>query len=97
MLNTTVGPNMIGVSVQNIPSANWGWFCLNSNNIQVWAIGDPKLPLYTSATAGQLSTTSVTLCLVSGIVLNTSATSASFPTAFVRNPHAGSRITGTAV
>ncbi len=87
MVTTTVGPNMIAVSQVNCPSANWGWFALNGTNLEVWAVAQPKLPLFTSSTAGQLSSTTVSSCLVSGIVINTSATSASFPYAFVRNPH----------
>lgn len=89
MVTTTVGPNAVGVSVQNIPSANWGWIALNGFNLQINAAAgaQPKLPLFTTSTAGQLNTTTVSSCLVSGIVLNTSATSASFPLAFVNNPH----------
>jgi hypothetical protein len=87
-VQTTVGPQMIGVAQVNIPSANWGWIALNGINLQVWTSAtNPHLPLFTSGTAGQLSTTTVSQCLIQGIYIYTSATSTSFPLASVVFPH----------
>jgi hypothetical protein len=46
---------------------------------------NPKVPLYTTSTAGALDDTTVSAGFIQGIVANTSATSASAPFCMVNN------------
>jgi hypothetical protein len=46
---------------------------------------NPKVPLYTTGTAGKLDDTTVSAGFIQGIVANTSATSASAPYCMVNN------------
>ncbi len=82
-----LGYPMMGVAQTSIASANWGWIALNGNNLRVNALVscNPKVPLYTTATAGKLDDTTVSAGYVQGIVLNTSATSASAPFCIFNN------------
>jgi hypothetical protein len=82
------GYNMVGIAQTSIDSARYGWIGLNGMLQCNLAVGtNPKLPLYTTSTAGTLGNTTVSAGFVVGIVANTSATSASSPMCFVNWPH----------
>lgn len=70
-----------------ITSLDYGWVALKGNNIRINSLiaTQPALPLYTTATAGSLSNTVVTAGYCLGVVLMSSATSASAPPAVVGN------------
>lgn len=68
-----------------IASSSYGWVYVSGNNIRVnSAIAcQPAVPLYTTATAGVLDDAVVTAGYCLGVVLKSSATSASAPPAVV--------------
>ena len=68
-----------------IASGSYGWVYLSGNNLRVKTLiaCQPAVPLYTTATAGSLDDTIVTAGYCLGVVLMTSATSASAPPAVV--------------
>lgn len=75
------GDGMVGIAQVNIASSYYGWIALNGSALKVTTLiaAQPKLPLYTTSTAGSLMSTTVSSGYVSGITINTSATSASAP------------------
>ena len=77
----TAGDGMVGIAQSNIASSYYGWIALNGSALKCSALiaCKPKVPLYTTATAGSLDDATVSSGYVSGITLNTSATSASTP------------------
>lgn len=82
------GFNIIGFAQVAIASAYWGWICLNgSPRVNLLIACNPKVPLYTTATAGSLDDTTVSAGLIQGLVANTSATSASAPYCTASYPH----------
>lgn len=68
-----------------ITSGSYGWVYLSGNNLRVKALiaCQPAVPLFTTATAGSLDDTTVTAGYCLGVVLMSSATSASAPPAVV--------------
>ena len=81
-----LGFSMVGVAQTAITSAYYGWIGLNGSLKTNLLIGcNPKVPLYTTATAGSLDDTTVSSGYIQGIVANTSATSASAPFCIVNN------------
>lgn len=70
-----------------IASASYGWVQTSGNSIRVKALiaCQPAVPLFTTATAGSLDDTTVTAGYCLGVVLMSSATSASAPPAVVGN------------
>lgn len=81
------GPTQVGIAQNAITSGQYGWIALNGQNLRCNVlIGcNPKVPLYTTATAGKLDDTTVSSGYIQGIVLNTSATSASAPYCVMNN------------
>lgn len=79
--SATYGPNMIGFCQVSIASSYYGWVALNGHGIRVNCLiaCQPKVPLYATATAGKLDDATVSAAYVTGVILNTSATSASAP------------------
>lgn len=77
----------MGFAQTAITSANYGWVHLSGNSIRVKALiaCQPAAPLFTTATAGQLDDATVTAGYCLGVVLMSSATSASAPPAVVGN------------
>lgn len=74
-----------------ITSASYGWVALEGNNLRVNCLiaCNPKVPLFTTATAGSLDDTVVTAGHVHGVVAVSSATSASAPPCIAAHPHIG--------
>jgi hypothetical protein len=74
-----------------ITSASYGWVALEGNNLRVNCLiaCQPKVPLFTTATAGSLDDTVVTAGHVHGVVALSSATSASAPPIIAAHPHIG--------
>jgi len=70
-----------------IASASYGWVQTSGNEIRVNTLiaCQPSVPLFTTATAGSLDDTTVTAGYCLGVVLRSSATSASAPPAVVGN------------
>ena len=70
-----------------ITSAEYGWVHTKGNDIRVKALiaCQPAVPLFTTATAGSLDDAVVTAGYCLGVVLMSSATSASAPPAVVGN------------
>lgn len=68
-----------------IASSSYGWVMLSGNSIRVNALiaCQPNVPLFTTATAGSLDDATVTAGYCLGVVLKSSATSASAPPAVV--------------
>lgn len=82
-----LGYSMVGFAQNAITSSYYGWIGLNGNLRVKLLIGcNPKVPLYTTATAGSLDDTTVSAGYIQGIVANTSATSASAPFCIINNP-----------
>lgn len=81
-----LGYAQVGFAQTSIASANWGWIALNGLlRVNLLIACNPKVPLYTTATAGKLDDTTVSAGYIQGIVANTSATSASAPFCIVNN------------
>lgn len=70
-----------------ITSGDYGWVALKGNNLRINSLiaCQPAVPLFTTATAGSLDDTTVTAGYCLGVVLMSSATSASAPPAVVGN------------
>ena len=81
-----LGWNMVGFAQNAITSSYYGWIALNGVvKVNLLIACQPKVPLYTTATAGKLDDTTVSAGFIQGIVANTSATSASAPFCVVNN------------
>jgi hypothetical protein len=81
-----LGFNMVGFAQTAIASSYYGWVGLNGMLQVNLLVGcNPKVPLYTTSTAGSLDDTTVSAGFIQGIVANTSATSASAPFCMVNN------------
>ncbi len=81
-----LGFSMVGVAQTAITSAYYGWIGLNGSlRTNLLISCNPKVPLYTTSTAGSLDDTTVSSGYIQGIVANTSATSASAPFCIVNN------------
>ncbi len=88
-----LGWPMVGFAQVAIASAYYGWIHLGGTpRVNLLVSCNPKVPLYTTATAGSLDDTTVSAGLIQGLVANTSATSASAPYCMANNvlcaPHA---------
>lgn len=70
-----------------ITSSLYGWVALEGNNLRISTLiaCQPAVPLFTTSTAGKLDDTTVTAGYCLGVVLMSSATSASAPPAVVGN------------
>lgn len=77
----------LGFAQTAITSSNYGWLSLSGNNLRVKALiaCQPAVPLYTTSTAGSLDDAIVTAGYCLGVVLMSSATSASAPPCVVGN------------
>ncbi len=86
-----LGFAQVGFAQVAITSAYYGWIALQGSRLRVNCLiaAQPKVPLYTTATAGSLDDTTVSAGYVTGVVINTSATSASAPFAIINNPFVG--------
>lgn len=83
-----LGYNMIGFAQNAVTSAYYGWFALNGIvKVNLLVACQPKVPLYTTETAGSLDDTTVSAGYVVWLVANTSATSASAPYCIASWPH----------
>lgn len=83
-----LGYNMIGFCQNSVASSYYTWVCVNGQpRVNTLIACQPKVPLYTTATAGKLDDATVSAGYVVGVVLNTSATSASAPYAVASWPH----------
>lgn len=81
-----LGYGPVGFAQVAITSSNYGWIALNGVvRVNLLIACNPKVPLYTTATAGKLDDTTVSAGYIQGIVANTSATSASAPYCLVNN------------
>jgi hypothetical protein len=81
-----LGYNMVGFAQNAIASSYYGWVGLNGLlKVSLLIACNPKVPLYTTATAGKLDDATVSSGFIQGIVANTSATSASAPYCMVNN------------
>lgn len=82
------GYNAIGFCQNSVASSYSTWVCMTGQpRVNALIACNPKVPLYTTATAGKLDDTTVSAGYVVGVVLNTSATSASAPYAMAQWPH----------
>ena len=81
-----LGYNMVGFAQNAIASSYYGWVGINGLlKVNLLIACNPKVPLYTTATAGKLDDTTVSAGYIQGVVANTSATSASAPFCMVNN------------
>jgi hypothetical protein len=81
-----LGYNMVGFAQTAIASSYYGWIGINGVlQVNLLAACQPKVPLYTTSTAGKLDDTTVSAGYIQGIVANTSAASASAPFCVVNN------------
>ena len=81
-----LGYSMVGFAQVAVTSAYYGWFALNGVvRVNLLIACNPKVPLYTTSTAGSLDDATVSAGYIQGIVANTSATSASAPYCIVNN------------
>jgi len=90
---TTIAPGgvagvapILGIAQTNIPSSYYGWIALEGSLLQVTAAAssNPKLPLFTTSTAGVVSSSTVSAGYIQGLTLLTSAASASAPNCMAR-------------
>ena len=77
----------LGFAQTAITSSYYGWITLSGNNLRVNSLiaCQPAVPLFTTSTAGWLDDTTVTAGYCLGVVLMSSATSASAPPAVAGN------------
>jgi hypothetical protein len=81
-----LGYNMVGFAQNAIASSYYGWVGINGLlKVNLLIACNPKVPLYTTGTAGKLDDTTVSAGYIQGIVATTSATSASAPYCMVNN------------
>jgi len=81
-----LGWNQVGFAQSAIASSYYGWVGINGMlKVSLLIACNPKVPLYTTATAGKLDDATVSSGFIQGIVANTSATSASAPFCMVNN------------
>lgn len=81
-----MGYAMVGFAQVAVTSAYYGWFAINGLvKVNLLIAAQPKVPLYTTSTAGSLDDATVSAGYIQGIVANTSATSASAPYCIVNN------------
>ena len=81
-----LGYNMVGFAQNAIASSYYGWVGINGLlKVNLLIACNPKVPLYTTSTAGKLDDTTVSSGYIQGIVATTSATSASAPFCMVNN------------
>ena len=81
-----LGYNMVGFAQNAIASSYYGWVGINGLlKVNLLIACNPKVPLYTTSTAGKLDDTTVSAGYIQGIVATTSATSASAPYCMVNN------------
>ena len=81
-----LGFPLVGFAQNAIASRYDGWIGINGVlKVSLLVACQPKVPLYTTATAGKLDDTTVSAGFIQGIVANTSATSASAPFCVVNN------------
>jgi len=81
-----LGYNMVGFAQTAIASSYYGWIGINGIlQVNLLVACQPKVPLYTTGTAGKLDDATVSSGYIQGIVANTSATSASAPFCVVNN------------
>jgi len=81
-----LGYNMVGFAQTAIASSYYGWIGINGVlQVNLLVACQPKVPLYTTSTAGKLDDTTVSAGYIQGIVANTSAASASAPFCVVNN------------
>jgi len=81
-----LGYNMVGFAQNAIASSYYGWVGINGLlKVNLLVACNPKVPLYTTSTAGKLDDTTVSAGYIQGIVATTSATSASAPYCMVNN------------
>jgi hypothetical protein len=88
-VNASVG-SAIGFAQTAIASASFGFVALRGPNLQVNVLANcaPEVMLFTTATAGHLDDTTVTLGLVEGVMTQAAATSnATAHTAICAYPH----------
>jgi len=81
----------VGFAQTAIASSKYGWVALEGQDLRVKCLiaCQPKVPLFTTATAGSLDDAVVTAGHVHGVVALSSATSASAPPIIAANPHIG--------
>ena len=79
----------VGFAQTAITSAYYGWIAMEGTRLKVNCLiaAQPKVPMYTTSTAGSLDDATVSAGYLVGVVLNTSATSASAPLAMIQNAH----------
>jgi hypothetical protein len=81
-----LGYNMVGFAQNAIASSYYGWVGINGLlKVNLLIACNPKVPLYTTSTAGKLDDTTVSAGYIQGVVANTYATSASAPFCMVNN------------
>ena len=82
------GWNAIGFVQNSVASSYYTWVAMAGSNIRVNCLiaAQPKIPLYTTSTAGKLDDATVSAGYVTGVVINTSATSASAPYCYANWP-----------
>lgn len=83
--NATVGGvasfGMLGIAQTSIASSYYGWVALSGTALRCTALiaCQPKVPLYTTGTAGSVDDATVSSGYIEGLYVITSATSASAP------------------
>lgn len=85
--NTTTAGKAIGVAHVAITNGQYGWACLKgvpTAGINVAATTAQGTPLYTTATAGQVSNTATNL--ISGMMITVTATGAAATPGILSNP-----------
>lgn len=81
--------NFIGVANESLVVGQQGWACIKGspvNGMSIAASCTKAEPLYTSSTAGALTTTSTSNVLISGIEATVTTTSAAVVAGFCSNP-----------
>lgn len=87
-----LGSGPVGCVQVSVASSYGAWVCMESMGAErgnVLIACEGKVPLYTTGTAGKLDDTTVSAGYVIGVVIGTSATSASAPQIYMNAPHVG--------
>ena len=82
-----VGCSGVGIVQVSVASSYYCWVALGGTNLRCNALiaAQPKVQLYTTSTAGKVDDATVSAGYLPGLVLNTSATSASAPYCMASN------------
>ncbi len=85
--NIASAPGFLAINQVPVSTSAWGWFYTEHiyGRVKTLIAAHPYVPLYTTATGGVVDDTTVSTGRIQGLMIHTSATSASAPPGTWRN------------